>query len=262
MKLKPSVVAVLLAFSTAAAFAGDSDKSAQTKDEANPTQAVGNAPSSSVENAAADETGWQYLNGQTQAAASGGDGSAPRSSASNEQPTMSEDSSKSEPSAATEEGSGASEQAAGKEDSAGGDQAAMSEDSAGSDQAAASVESAGAADQSASSEEPSGDDQSAMSEDSDREDQSAAAGQEGGDDQVAQDSVGDDHVAMAEPGTRSGTFKPATLEDFKAATQDKLVVILPSGWQGSVQNLISSLQGQSDTEILVLSQDDPDDSDQ
>jgi hypothetical protein len=66
-------------------------------------------------------------------------------------------------------------------------------------------------------------------------------------------------MAMAEPGTRAGTFKPATLEDFKAATQDKLVIILPTGWQGSVPQLISSLEGQSDAEILILSQDDPDD---
>ena len=59
------------------------------------------------------------------------------------------------------------------------------------------------------------------------------------------------------PDVTRGTFQPSNLEDFKAATQDKLVVILPSGWQGSVPHLIAALEDNSDvSEILILSQDE------
>jgi hypothetical protein len=139
--------------------------------------------------------------------------------------------------------------------------AAASDTASGSDQSANEASSSGD-DQAASSEGLSDSDLSATSEDASDSDQSAAVDEEDGNDQVAEDSAGDDLMAMASPQTRSGTFKPATLEDFKAATQDKLVVILPSGWHGSVAELIAVLEGKSDAaEILVLSQDDPDNSD-
>jgi hypothetical protein len=200
MKLKPLAAAVLFALSTTAAWAADS---VQTSDDATPAQTVGAAPSSGIENVSEDQIGWQYLDGQTQAAASA---------------------------------------------TASGDQSANEASSSGDDQAA-------------SSEDPDDRDQSAMSEEASDSDQSAAVDEEDGNDQVAEDSAGDDLMAMASPQSRVGTFKPATLEDFKAATQDKLVVILPSGWHGSVSELIATLQDKSDAEILILSQDDPDNSD-
>ena len=136
------------------------------------------------------------------------------------------------------------------------------EDRSGGDDQAASSDSLNDSDRSATSEDASDSDQAAMSEDASDNDKSAAVDEEDGNDQVAEDSADDDLMAMASPQTRAGTFKPATLEDFKAATQDKLVVILPAGWHGSVSELIASLQDKSDAEILILSQDeDPDDSD-
>jgi hypothetical protein len=241
MKLKSSVVAVLLAFSTTAAWAADSD-SVQYIDDATPTQAVGTAPSSSIENAADDQTGWQYLNGQQATASASAGGSDQDQSA--KQESFSGD-----------------DQAASPEDTS-GDQSAMWGDTGDIDQSASNEESSSGDDQSASSEDTSDSKQSAMSEDESDSDQSAAAADEGGNDQVAEDSAGEDLMAMAGPQSRAGTFKPTTLEDFKAATQDKLVVILPTGWQGSLKELIASLEDQSDAaEILILSQDDPDNSD-
>jgi hypothetical protein len=275
MKLKPSVVAVLLAFSATAAWAADSDNAVQYIDDSNPTQAVGNAPSSSVENTADDATGWQYINGQqaaSDAAGSSDQAASEQGSGETDQTAATGDSSRSDQTAASDKDSSGTDQSA-SADSGTADQSAMSEDSADSDQTAAG-ENSGDADQAANAEESgddqtamseeSGDDQTAMSEDPVDSDQSAASEEQGGNDQLAQDSDDADLMAMANQQTRAGTFKPATLEDFKAATQDKLVVILPSGWQGSVPQLIATLQEQSDaSEILILSQDNPDeDSDQ
>ena len=106
-------------------------------------------------------------------------------------------------------------------------------------------------------EDSSGNDQTAMSDDPGESDQSAAAEEEENDQVAAEDDAGGDMMAMATPGSRSGSFKPATLEDFRAATQDKLVVILPSGWQGSVPQLLAALEQNADAaEVLILSQDD------
>jgi len=263
MKLKPSVVAVLLAFSATAAWAADSDNAVQYIDDSNPTQAVGNAPSSSVENTADDTTGWQYVNGQqaaSDAAGSSDQAASEQGSDESDQTAATGDSSQSDQTAANDEDSSGTDQSAMSEDSGDADQAATDDSSSDTDQTANAEESGD--DQTAMSEEP--DDQTALSEDAVDSDQSAASEEQGGNDQLAQDSDDADLMAMANQQTRAGTFKPATLEDFKAATQDKLVVILPSGWQGSVPQLIATLQEQSDaSEILILSQDNPDeDSDQ
>jgi len=224
MKLKPLVAAILFALSASAAWTADS---AQAPDDATPAQAVGAAPSSSTENASEDQIAWQYLNGR----------------------------------AATSGAASASDQSA-NEDRSGGDDQAASSDSLNDSDRSATSEDASDSDQAATSEDASDSDQAAMSEDASDNDKSAAVDEEDGNDQVAEDSADDDLMAMASPQTRAGTFKPATLEDFKAATQDKLVVILPAGWHGSVSELIASLQDKSDAEILILSQDeDPDDSD-
>ena len=98
---------------------------------------------------------------------------------------------------------------------------------------------------SAKAEAADADDQAAMSEDdANGDDQSAAS----------EDATPADRTAASE--TRHGNFQPATLEDFKAATQDKLVVILPTGWQGSVPQLLAALEDNADAaEVLILSQD-------
>ena len=132
---------------------------------------------------------------------------------------------------------------------------AAADSASGADQSANS-ESSGGDDQGASADDSSGNDQTAMSEDSSESDQSTAAEDEENDQVAAEDSAGGDLMAMATPGSRTGSFKPATLEDFRAATQDKLVVILPSGWQGSVPQLLAALEKNADAaEVLILSQD-------
>ena len=132
---------------------------------------------------------------------------------------------------------------------------AAADSASGADQSASS-KSSGGDDQGASADDSSGNDQTAMSEDSSESDQSAAADDEENDQVAAEDSAGGDLMAMATPASRTGSFKPATLEDFRAATQDKLVVILPSGWQGSVPQLLAALEKNADAaEVLILSQD-------
>ena len=133
---------------------------------------------------------------------------------------------------------------------------AAADSASGADQSASS-KSSGGDDQGASADDSSGNDQTAMSEDSSESDQSTAAEDEENDQVAAEDSAGGDLMAMATPASRTGAFKPATLEDFRAATQDKLVVILPSGWQGSVPQLLAALEKNADAaEVLILSQDD------
>jgi hypothetical protein len=139
--------------------------------------------------------------------------------------------------AATSEAAGSDEQSANDESSSRDDRAAKSEDSGDVDQAA-NAQDASDGDQSADAEAASGNDQAAESE----------------------DTAGSDQTASSE--IRPVNFRPASLEDFKAATQDKLVVILPAGWQGSVPHLIAALEEDSDaSEILILSQDENEDSD-
>ena len=184
MKRKPMVVAVLLALSTAPAWAAD-----ESQAQADASQAVsdGNTPAANAGAPADEQISWQYVNGQ----------SANRESTDD-----------SDQAAATSEDASDRDQLANSEDTSDGDQSAEAEDAGGSDQAA-------------SAEESDDESQSAKSEDAD-EDQAAEADDSTGSNQAANSDV-----------TR-GSFQPSNLEDFKAATQDKLVVILPSGWQGSV----------------------------
>lgn len=112
------------------------------------------------------------------------------------------------------------EQAAGSENQAGtgqsaSDQAAMSDDQSGNDEAASSEEQSGG-DQTANSEEQSGGDQSAMGED------------------------GGDQAANAE--------NPA------ANLKDKVVVIIPKDWKGSISDLIAALEASPDAKDIVVVQ--------
>jgi len=99
---------------------------------------------------------------------------------------------------------------------------------------------------------------SAKVEEVDTDDREAMSDEQaGGDDQAAmsEGAAPDDRTAASE--RRHGSFQPSTLEEFKAATQDKLVVILPTGWQGSVPQLLAALEDNADAaEVLILSQDE------
>lgn len=112
-------------------------------------------------------------------------------------------------------GSGQSSNAQAGSDQAGSDQAAMSDDPAGNDQAASSEEQSGG-DQTANSEEQSGGNQSAMGEE------------------------GSDQAANAE--------NPA------ANLKDKVVVIIPKDWKGSVSGLIAALEASPDAKDIVVVQ--------
>ena len=119
-------------------------------------------------------------------------------------------------------------------------------DSNGADQTANDDSSAGS-DQSANSEEASGDYQSANSEDASYNDQTAES----------DDAVGTDQSAEAEDTSENG--QALSLQDFRTPTKDKLVVILPEGWAGSLPDLLAGLKDNSDAaEILVLNQDGQD----
>jgi hypothetical protein len=207
MKLKPVVVAVLLALSTAPAWAADES---QAQGDASRAESGGNTPEADSGAPAEEQMVWQYVNGQfanKESAHDSGQAAAPAG------------------------------------DSSDGDQSANSEDSSDNDQST-EAENAVGKDQAATTEASDDERQSAKSKDAD-EDRVA----------MAEESAARNQASSSE--VTRGPFNPSTLEDFKAATQDKLVVILPSGWQGSVPELIAALEDHSDaSEILILSQDE------
>lgn len=177
-----------------------------------------------------------------------------------------------DPSSNAEPKSGASNSASSSVESAAADakvwkyvNGQKSADSAGGADQSANSGSASGNDQSARAEDSRGNDQAAMSEDS-SEGNSTAAQDEQEDQVAAEEPGGDALMAMATPGSSTQSFQPATLADFTAATQDKLVVILPSGWQGSVPQLLAALeQNANAAEVLILSHDaqaDADDEDE
>jgi len=116
-------------------------------------------------------------------------------------------------------------QAAGSENQAGSDQAGS--DQAGSDQAAMSDDQGGS-DQAASSDEQSGGDETANSEEQSGGDQSAM-GEEGGD-------------------------QAASADNPVANLKDKVVVIIPKGWKGSISDLIAALEASPDAKDIVVVQ--------
>lgn len=116
-------------------------------------------------------------------------------------------------------------QAAGSDNQAGADQTGS--DQAGSDQAAMSDDQ-GESDQAASSEKQSGSDQTANSEEQSGGDQSAMGEKDG------------DQAANAD--------NPA------ANLKDKVVVIIPKDWKGSISDLIAALEASPDAKDIVVVQ--------
>lgn len=122
-------------------------------------------------------------------------------------------------------------QAAGSENPAGSSQAATTDAQDGSDQAAAAEEQGGS-DQAANSEEPSDGGQAAMSEDE--------SGQS----------------ARSEDQDESG--QSANSDNPMANMKDKVVVIIPRDWKGSIPDLIAALEASPDAkDIVIVQQDEP-----
>lgn len=117
--------------------------------------------------------------------------------------------------------------------------AANKPDDSPSDHAAAAQE--GDADQSATLQAPN--------EDEDSE-QSAESPGTGGDGMMA--ALPDRNAQVEDP--RAMPSLPRAFKDFMQSVQDKMVVILPQGWTGSVEDLLEVLKQTTDQEIVVLSQ--------
>lgn len=123
-------------------------------------------------------------------------------------------------------------------------------DPAASDQAAAEATD-DAQDASASNQDDSATDRNAAvrSGDGNADEQSAETTDDGGDLMAAVPERGADDAAQAL------SVQAQAFQKFMESVQGKLVVILPQGWSGSVQNLLESLKYASDnTEVVVLSQ--------
>ena len=126
-------------------------------------------------------------------------------------------------------------QAAGSENQAGSDQAGS--DQAGSDQAGS---------------DQAGSDQAAMSDDQGGSDQAASSDEQSGGDETAnsEEQSGGDQSAMGE----EGGDQAASADNPVANLKDKVVVIIPKGWKGSISDLIAALEASPDAKDIVVVQ--------
>jgi hypothetical protein len=135
------------------------------------------------------------------------------------------------------------------------DQAATSEEG-GTDQSAVS-EGPAESDQAAIPSYESGDDQAARPDDDGRSEELASLGDESkGDPAAADDESGSDQWANSEE--QAGDDPSANSDNAPTDLRDKVVVIIPKGWKGSVPDLIAALEASPDAEdIVVVQQDEP-----
>ncbi len=128
-------------------------------------------------------------------------------------------------------------QAAGSENQAGTEQAAGSEKQAGTEQAGA---------------DQTGSDQAAMSDDQGESDQAASSEKQSGSDQTAnsEEQSGGDQSAMGE---KDGD-QAANADNPAANLKDKVVVIIPKDWKGSISDLIAALEASPDAKDIVVVQ--------
>jgi len=226
MKLKTSVAAVILAFSATGAWAGPTGTENSQSDLGTP-DATAVQPSAGPVN---EELQWKFLNG------TGASDSKNRAS----QAAKSAEQGSSDQAAATEK-AGAAGQAAASEQQSTGNQSAGSEQS-GSEQA--------------KSEESDGSSQAAMSE-HDEDDKSAATEEQEGSDQTAKsEGQGEDQSAQLED--QDGNDQSADSDQPAADLKDKVVVIIPKEWKGSLPDLITALESSPDAkDIVIVQQGDP-----
>lgn len=250
LKRKASVVAVALALSSPAVWAGVSSDAAQANETQNPgTQAAEQAAGSqSAMDGAKESLGWTYVNGQP-----AGSQDPAQAKPDDDGRTMSSQTADSQSDGsdqAASETTGRDYSSAKEGDQTRGDDSAAASGQQEEDLQAAKPDESDqqsaqsdeqSRDQTAKSQEDD-DDQSAKSEDSD-EDQSAATEDEDNGQSAQSDNSGKDQAAD------SGV--PAGLEG-------KVIVIIPRDWQGSLKDLVAALENSPDAkDIVIVQQGDP-----
>lgn len=143
-------------------------------------------------------------------------------------------------------------QAAGSENQAGTEQAAGSENQAGTEQAGTNQAGAGQAGSDQTGSDQAGSDQAAMSDDQGESDQAASSEKQSGSDQTAnsEEQSGGDQSAMGE---KDGD-QAANADNPAANLKDKVVVIIPKDWKGSISDLIAALEASPDAKDIVVVQ--------
>jgi hypothetical protein len=159
--------------------------------------------------------------------------------------------------AATQDEKGASRQAERGSESAAASEQAQQDRNAQSDQPTSDQNATGSSDGAQDSAAATQDDDSAT-------DRSAAvqSGDENADEQSAEAATNGDGDLMAavpdrntDAAAQALSVQAQAFQKFMESVQGKLVVILPQGWNGSVENLLESLKdSSSNTEVVVLSQ--------
>jgi hypothetical protein len=230
-RLKASAAAVLLAFSSAAAWAGVSGDAAEQKTQSG----AATIPQPSGGEAAEESLGWQFVNGQAGATEQASQDEAPATAQGEEQ--------------------GQDGQAAQSGGQAEPDSQAASGDESSQEQAATGQETEDGQ-QSAQSGEPSESDSQAASGEDASQDQTAA-GEEATDEQQSAQSEGQSEEQSAQS-KESGQGDQAADSQLPAGLEGKVVVIIPKDWQGSLPDLVAALRMSPDAkDIVIVQQGEP-----
>lgn len=131
-------------------------------------------------------------------------------------------------------------------------QAAGSDNQAGTEQAATNQAGTGQAGTEQAGADQAGSDQAAMSDDQGESDQAASSEKQSGSDQTAnsEEQSGGDQSAMGE---KDGD-QAANADNPAANLKDKVVVIIPKDWKGSISDLIAALEASPDAKDIVVVQ--------
>jgi hypothetical protein len=220
---------VLLAFSSAAAWAGVSGDAAEQKAR---SDAAAIPPPSGAE-APEESLGWQFVNGQSGA---------------EEQAAQEEEKA---PATAQGEEQGQGEQAAQSGEQAEPDSQAASGDESSQEQAATGQETEDEQQSAESGEQSESDSQAASSEDASQD--QTAAGEEATDEQQSAQSEGQSEEQSAQS-EESGQGDQAADSQLPAGLEGKVVVIIPKDWQGSLPDLMAALRMSPDAKDIVIVQ--------
>jgi hypothetical protein len=230
-RLKASAAAVLLAFSSAAAWAGVSGDAAEQKAQSGAAA----IPQPSGTEAAEESLGWQFVNGQ---------GGATEQAAQDEAPA-----------AAQGEEQGQDEQAAQSGEQAEPDSQAASGNESSPEQAATGQETEDGQQSARSGEQPESDSQAASGEEAAQG--QTAAGEETADGQQSAQSAGrsEDQSAQSDESAQGDQAADSRLP---AGLEGKVVVIIPKDWQGSLPDLVAALRMSPDAkDIVIVQQGEP-----
>lgn len=252
MKLKTSVAAVIVAFSATGAWAGPTG-AGQSKSDLGGPESSAVQPSAGAVN---EDLQWKFVNGTgasdseksgidraagTQVQSDGAQAVKAEAQDGNDQSAVNNARDESDQAAASEQQS--EDQSAEAQEQDGAERAAASDEQPGSD--TAKSEAGDDAEQSAMTEDDEGSEQAATAED-DSGDQTAKSEDEGDDDQTARSEDQDE------------SDQSASSDNPAADLTDKVVVIIPKDWKGSLSGLISALESSPDAkDIVIVQQGDP-----